>query len=350
MCERKPGPRCSPDSLKVLEKLTEKVTQLNAEYDEANDEVMNYWGNNHGELDALYMVAGVLQQDLREAEAKLKQSELTYNATPDGIRNLQEALAAAGDETVTRDYSKISIDDDEPEYTEGDVTFPKVYEIRNSLEAAEAHRAWQRGTLNTLAETEKTSVDNAVFIAQGIRGNLEKTLKEIKADNIPSTHRIYDAISENKINPTDENKNEIISLVRRRERKLLHAAYLRMRINDLKSYEKDMLPKITSNVVEIGSGKKYESTYVPKASPERIYGAYRAAKRSSPGLLSDEYTESTETTSDVMMRIAEQFKIPMRELRPLLREQAAIARDKNKERASNQKVATKAKKRIQKRK
>lgn len=111
MCEAKPGPRCSADTLKTLNKSTERA-QL------AYDNLFDLQNRNiNGELNEQIAIAREIKN---EAEEQLAMDKAIYKATPDGIKELEKQIE----------------EEKRPRYNK---TFQEV-----ELEVIKDHRQWQQ--------------------------------------------------------------------------------------------------------------------------------------------------------------------------------------------------------------
>lgn len=83
MCEAKPGPRCSADTLKTLNKSTERAKL-------AYDNLFDLENRNiNGELNEQITIAREIKN---EAENQLEIDKAIYKATPDGIKELEKQV------------------------------------------------------------------------------------------------------------------------------------------------------------------------------------------------------------------------------------------------------------------
>jgi hypothetical protein len=148
MCERKPGPRCSADTLKTLNLFRNKLMEFKA-----------------GLAGAPSSAASA-----EEYEGFLQEAVMfawyNYDATPEGIESLKDDI-----DSSRKSGLKIPIDISQ-------VDLPNAITMSNSVSAeiklkhAEEHRDWQKATLKELESMKKGE-------AQGFIGLATDTLRGI---------------------------------------------------------------------------------------------------------------------------------------------------------------------------
>jgi hypothetical protein len=86
MCERKPGLRCSADT---LAKLSTARANLATAIQAVNEMDAYTEGMVYDDLELMYDETTALDHELTVAEHKVYKAELMFNATPDGLKDLE---------------------------------------------------------------------------------------------------------------------------------------------------------------------------------------------------------------------------------------------------------------------
>jgi len=241
MCERKPGPRCSSDTIVALraaskdfEEVKKHVQEKEAEWKqvletEPNSDLYEDIKSGHDGL-------------VHEARLKKEKASLLFDATPDGLTSIQSLIATSGN-TVT--VSEIAIYDAEDIQYGGhtqafvSVRVPVNKNLENRLNAAKEHREWQGKASRLLADSEKESPHKALFVAERLRKELENNIPS----NIPSYKWVND-IREYGIKNVEGGEQTIARNILHNNRAQLQRQYNSIKIEDLKSYEKSITAKI----------------------------------------------------------------------------------------------------------
>lgn len=115
MCEAKPGPRCSADTLKTLNNSTERVSLAYRSLTDLENRNVN------GELNS--QIAAV-RETINETEEQIVIDRAIYNATPEGMKEL---------ERLSNKNKKSTLSDENFELIE--------------LQVSKEHREWQQNAL-----------------------------------------------------------------------------------------------------------------------------------------------------------------------------------------------------------
>lgn len=235
MCERKPGPRCSADTTKLLERLKSSSDRL--------EQKMFMAGANSRDKSVESSEHYALRLEWENVQFALDEAVLQFNATPSGLDALKQKLGwASGKQLVDRVGA---FDPASGAWVEGSVVYPEGMEIGVNLKAAEAHRSWQNQMVKQLQSVENVSAASALFCAQNFRQNLEKKLEAVEGD-LSDYNRYEQAVLDYCRNSTPDRNQQVIDAIHARVKKEKLLAYARLKVADLVSYENELQRKLAA--------------------------------------------------------------------------------------------------------
>lgn len=245
MCEKKPGRRCSSDAKNTLSSLATTQKKLDAQVDAAKKAELAA-----GDDPNVYNQSDILRDSANTHREKLREARLNYNATPDGLAELDKRIKKESALLREESYKISHYDFDEESDDEVKIDLPGAYKAEIAKNAAEKHRAWQANTLKTLEEAEKQSLEQALFTAQVIRKNIqdkmsaERVGRWEKLDNFIEKMHAYRKVE--KANPkANENKRQAFGrAIIQNEQARFTTEYSDIKLDDLRSYEYDISGKI----------------------------------------------------------------------------------------------------------
>lgn len=96
MCEAKPGPRCSKDTKKTLNKVNSKLEKLLADQREVQQELVRATNDyrkkpskkKEAEFNSVSRSLSKVKEAIAVTEAKREEKELQYYATPEGMKSV----------------------------------------------------------------------------------------------------------------------------------------------------------------------------------------------------------------------------------------------------------------------
>jgi len=238
MCERKPGPRCSSDTIVALRaankeleeaKVKEAEWEQTAKTDPTNPDFYEEIKSGYGGL-------------VHEARLRKEKASLLFDATPDGLASIQSLIATSGNAVTVREIALY--DEDDIVYHGRTQTFVSVRvpvnkSLENRINVAKEHREWQGKASRLLADSEKESLHKALFVAGRLREELESNIPR----NIFSSKWVND-IREYGIKNAEGGEQTIARNILHNNRAQLQRQYHSIKIEDLKSYEKSIAAKI----------------------------------------------------------------------------------------------------------
>jgi len=249
MCERKPGPRCSSDTLKSFKDLKTKFEQISKEVrellDNADEERQRtgntYFPNDYDKL------ASTLQEKKSLIERNLIKAEFDYDSSPEGIKELTSLLSTVGDSVRVQSLAVLSAPLDEETHTLPyiKVRIPKKLELNKKLKSAVEHREWQTKVLKVLDEAEKVVSEKALFIA-GVFNDELSTMIKANEDNLETTsEEITRKIAIFHEDPSKENEQALALKILKHTALRDNSTYLAIRKDDLTSYVSTLSKKVT---------------------------------------------------------------------------------------------------------
>lgn len=209
MCEAKPGPRCSADTLKTLNKSTERVKL-------AYDNLFDLENRNiNGELNEQITIAREIKN---EAEEQLALDKAIYKATPDGIKELEKKQ--------TEEESK-------PHYNK---TFEEV-----ELEVIKDHRQWQQNANKHLTGLKNEGATPEILEREG--GIMRQGIiysRDNVAEKLAKEKDLYSAIVAQYV--TEEKNRDKIILIDSVNKNIhyyeTYLKYANIRANDVNDFIK----------------------------------------------------------------------------------------------------------------
>lgn len=272
MCEEKPGPRCSSDTLKTLRKTAaayseqEKVTtKVFKEWLQVSENSQNEPGGfnhggymNDGSSDYQWDSYQIERENLDRLDEEVKLANKVYDSTPEGLKSVERLLSVSGNAVTTRTVlntnfsSPSNINASEKDTT---VRIPVRIFLKNRLAIAKEQRDWQTKTLAGLKKAEEVSPAKALFVAQELNRNLVKEKKDLDSKNSANdtdyAENVYHLIRKTK--PEDTLKANIAKILVEQDAIESRIGYIDMRLDDLKSYERKMELKSKKEVKKLSS-------------------------------------------------------------------------------------------------
>lgn len=235
MCERKPGPRCSADTMKLLERLKTSSDRL--------EQQMFMAASNSRDKTVESSEHYALRLEWENVQFSLDEAKLQFNATPAGLDALKQKLEWSSERQLVDRVG--AFDPVSGDWVEGSVVYPEGMEIGISLKAAEAHRNWQRQMVKELQSIENVSKTSALFCAQSFRQNLEHKVEAVEGD-LSDYNRYEQAVLDYCRNSTPGRQQRVIDAVHARAKKEKLIAYARLKVADLLTYESDLQRKLAA--------------------------------------------------------------------------------------------------------
>lgn len=249
MCEKKPGTRCSRDTRNALTKA--RWNFINAE-----DEL-------HVFADSSAMNRHLLEHELKHASIQYDDAQRAYNATPEGLGELRDAVQDEAEEEAAgkrkfKDFRPLDFST-EVEKVRGDykahekifIPYSKSKFYADKIAAAKTHREWQKAALKALTAEEQKSSSQAVFYAQQLRADLERKVQKAESQslfsNFASCVKDYSTLDKPTGKYQGPAKDYLEANVLKYEKAKLEIAYNKDKIEDLKQYELDMSRKAERN-------------------------------------------------------------------------------------------------------
>jgi hypothetical protein len=244
MCEEKPGPRCSSDTLKTLRKsylacveqqqATTKIFKEWLEVEETGDSMISDFGH--------YQEYQAARDSFERLTQELSVANKAYDSTPEGLKSIQKLLDVSGDAVTVKNvqYAEHFEDfDTAQDEKEVNVKIPIRVFLKNKLTIAKEQRAWQTKTLAGLKKAEEVSPSKALFVAQELNKSLVKEKQDLQ-DKYAAKRNEYSAHAYNltiEVEPTSIGKAKIAKNIVEREAIESRIEYIGMRLDDLSSYE-----------------------------------------------------------------------------------------------------------------
>ena len=255
MCELKPGPRCSNDTMKALKYSTSEVNRLTAEAKEAQEHLKFADDSAGGTIDPIsathhhaILELNQVNKGLKRAVRKAFENRLAYDASPEGLKKLETLSSVSGGSLHSYVVELTAKEQAIAGVESVHVRVPLKQEHNARLEEAKSHRESQKDLSSTLKSAEAVDPKRAVFLAKGISASLLKNMRAINSDkSISKNYR--EATVAFARNPTEENEKALadsaVALKVRNDR----YAYLQMRHSDVDSYISKTEGKIASMAV-----------------------------------------------------------------------------------------------------
>lgn len=209
MCEAKPGPRCSADTLKTLNNSTERVSLAYRSLTDLENRNVN------GELNS--QIAAV-RETINETEEQIVIDRAIYNATPEGMKEL---------ERLSNKNKKSTLSDENFELIE--------------LQVSKEHREWQQNALkhinglkNESATPARLELEGSIMLQQIIYS------KESVADVLRNEKEKFQTLVEETANSQDTPEQEA-SLKELKNRIFYYETYItysNIRGNDVNDFIK----------------------------------------------------------------------------------------------------------------
>lgn len=253
MCEKKPGPRCSADAHKSIMEINAKVAAQEAVAKQANQAItdaedhLRASGYNAGanlNLDMAYENAAYQSGLLHSYRNQRDIANLNYNATPEGMKSLEQLVQGAGNAVIQVPATSGSMEMFEFTGEKG-VTVHSALSKRkiyaDKLANAEAQRNWQRKTLNELLKTEEKGKEVALFVARNLISTTEAqqtALKNKHNEVLSERYRVLAKIEREGFTP--DYANRLAELEYARKSLTDQQGYAQIRLNDLESYANGM--------------------------------------------------------------------------------------------------------------
>lgn len=246
MCEKKPGRRCSSDAKNTLSSLATTQKKLDAQVTAAQ-QAEKAAGHNPAEM---YAESDLLRDGASLHREKVREAQLNYNATPDGLTELDKRIKRESALLREESYKVSDYDFGDDSDDEVKIDLPGAYKAEIAKKAAEKHRAWQSATLKTLEDAEKQSFAQGLLMAQVIRKRIqdidaaERKGRWADQDSFVEKMQAYRKVAD--ASP-EANKNERQAFARsiiHNEKIKYTSEYSNIKIEDLKAYENDMAAKI----------------------------------------------------------------------------------------------------------
>lgn len=257
MCERKPGPRCSPDSRVVLQKLSGEYQALKKQVKDAEivyERLLVKIDDTH--YDAYYELDSVSEEnryfdmEASKVKVKLDKANLIYDATPDGLDSLKKLAAVSGNaktiKNIRTPWMYVGFNgesDDEPSI---DLALSKKGLIENRSDIAQQHRDWQAKASQLLAEKEKESLAKALFTADLLKNQVEQEeqddRKRLAKLDREENELFWDWNSSGKFD-VDGRAAKMAENQLKQNRIGLRMDYRVIRLDDLESYKKNIEKK-----------------------------------------------------------------------------------------------------------
>jgi len=227
MCEKKPGPRCSPETLGDLIA--------------AEREYSNYLLNSSR--------SGWSSSENDKLKNKVMIRQLRYHATPDGFKALEkDAYDSHQNDTSIKAIIGYFYDEYENKPSEVNFKIPVWKDSEAYLLVAKSHREWQTNALKALQEIEtegdlEKAKSYAEFLVEGLNNELPKLeakLSLAKDESQTAANNAAESAYYRKTSELTEANNSQVSKVHEsfiKERKLqLVKDYAKFKIEDLTSY------------------------------------------------------------------------------------------------------------------
>lgn len=245
MCEKKPGRRCSSDARATLSSLSKAQKKLDDQVKAAQQAELTA-----GDDPNVYNQSDLLRDNANTHRAKLREARLNYNATPDGLAELEKRIKKESPLLREETYKISDYDFEEETNAEVKIDLPGAYKAEVAKSAAEKHRAWQSNTLKSLEEAEKQSLDQALFTAQVLRKNIqdkisaERKARWEKLDNFIEKMHAYRNVANANPKANENERQAFGRAVIQNEQIKYSAEYNEIKFDDLKAYEDDIAAKI----------------------------------------------------------------------------------------------------------
>ena len=228
MCKKKPGPRCSHDTLVLLQRRENE-----------------------------YMAASKTDSDYLEKQNAFNVARRAYKATPDGLEELSEKLKEA--RKSEKPYFKPVFDSASATTFYDGLIEADV--INAEFQVVASHREWQTNAVSSLDKYEESMGSKmARGLARGMLSDLEEQTEKLVANKLDTKALLkkrQEKIRETVIRASEKGVMGEIRLpyeegVRMRKEILDHhtrehmIAYNQQKISDLKSYIKDQDKKVAA--------------------------------------------------------------------------------------------------------
>lgn len=245
MCEKKPGRRCSSDARATLSSLSKAQKKLDDQVKAAQRAEFAA-----GDDPNVYNQSDLLRDNANTHREKLREARLNYNATPDGITELEKRIKKESPLLREETYKISNYDFEEESDDEVKIDLPGAYKAEIAKSAAEKHRAWQSNTLKSLEDAEKQSLEQALFTAQVLRKSIqdkmsaERVARWEKLDNFIEKMHAYRKVEKAGAKASENERQAFGRAIIQNEQARFTTEYNDIKLDDLKSYEYDIAGKI----------------------------------------------------------------------------------------------------------
>lgn len=238
MCERKPGPRCSADTYKSLVKANDSLREMKNKLAELEAELG--FIDPHAEEDyyeETSMFAERVESAVRELKTKQHIAKLNYNATPEGLKLLEERVNSAGDVTVSKHYFWHGENYELKTPFQVSITVPEKEFLQSQLQAAQRHRQWQQKVSKSLTEMEAKDEFKALFVAEELNTKVTNLLNSLNWEKEKEPAQVDELVGYvHKGFKTNSSMHRLEQLTLRSKERDTTLAYLMVKQNDLTSY------------------------------------------------------------------------------------------------------------------
>ncbi len=254
MCERKPGPRCSADTMRNLRNLNVQLASVNDRAAEALAVAEDFKRSNQSYYDTdeyEHYEYEVLFEDYRDCvverqklERKVEVASAEYDATPEGLESVRRLVATVGNAVEVYSFGAMTHEEnfqldygtETPEFHKVKVSVPKVIFLKKRLERASSHREWQKSTLRALEDFEREAPAKALFFAQGLSSALKAEQTALEASMPYRSGDDHPVFVNYRLDPSEENKKKAVELISKKNDVLLKLRYNALKQGGLRSY------------------------------------------------------------------------------------------------------------------